>query len=49
MPREEDKDVDSREESQMLYDVTVDGHSLKAMLDTGSSQSLLKPLLCVKG
>ncbi len=48
VPREEDKDVDSREESQMLYDVTVDGHSLKAMLDTGSSQSLLKPCFVSK-
>ncbi len=27
----------------MLYDVTVDGHYLKAMLDTVSSLSLLKP------
>ncbi len=32
----------------MLYDVTVDGHYLKAMLDTGSSLSLLKPCFVSK-
>ncbi len=32
----------------MLYDVTVDGHYLKAMLDTVSSLSLLKPCFVSK-
>ncbi|KAL1279928.1 hypothetical protein QQF64_014528 [Cirrhinus molitorella] len=43
VPREEDNDIDFGVESQMLCDVTVDGHSVKALLDTGSSLSLLKP------
>jgi len=43
VPREEDKHNDSWGESQVLFDVTVDGHFLKAPLDTGSSLSLLKP------
>lgn len=42
VPRDESIDVDSTGESQIMYDVIVDGHSLKAMLDTGSSLSLLK-------
>lgn len=33
----------TRGESQVLFDATVDGHFLKALLYTGSSLSLLKP------
>ncbi len=43
MPREGDSDFDSVGESQNVYDVIVNGHELKALLDTGSSLSLLKP------
>lgn len=43
VPREENKDVDSRGESQIICDVTVDGHFVKTMLVSGSSLSLLKP------
>ncbi len=43
VPREGDSDFDSVGESQNVYDVIVNGHELKALLDTGSSLSLLKP------
>lgn len=43
VPREEINGKDSRGESQNICDVSVNGHSLKALLDTGSSLSLLKP------
>ncbi len=43
VPREGDCDFDSVGESQNVYDVIVNGHELKALLDTGSSLSMLKP------
>jgi len=43
VPREGDCDFDSVGEGQNVYDVTVNGHALKALLDTGSSLSMLKP------
>lgn len=43
VPREEDNVRDSVEESQNMCKVTVNGHSLQALLDTGSTLSLLKP------
>ncbi len=42
VPREGDSDFDSVGESQNVYDVIVNGQELKALLDTGSSLSLLK-------
>ncbi len=45
VPREEDNVTDFGGEgqtSQMVLDISVNGHSLKAMLDTGSSLSLIK-------
>ncbi|RXN23939.1 zinc finger with KRAB and SCAN domains 3-like protein [Labeo rohita] len=42
VPREGDCDFDSVGESQNVYDVTVNGHELKALLDTGSSLSMVK-------
>lgn len=43
-PKEEkDTDIGGEEQiSQMLLDITVNGQSMKALLDTGSSLSLLK-------
>ncbi len=43
VPRDEESAKDSVEESQTVCTVTVNGHSLQALLDTGSSLSLLKP------
>ncbi len=46
VPRDEESAKDSVGESQTVCTVTVNGHSLQALLDTGSSLSLLKPLFC---
>ncbi|XP_026094089.1 uncharacterized protein LOC113066406 [Carassius auratus] len=45
VPRENDGEVDSvglGQGNNMLLDITVNGHALKAMLDTGSALSLIK-------